>query len=57
LTRPGFQQSDGNARDPRKIVGWAASIRSTAREQFGHFIGTAIGKWSKVAKDVGAKAE
>jgi hypothetical protein len=57
LTRPGFQQSDGNARDPRKIVGWAASIRSTAREQFGHFIGSEIGKWSKVAKDVGAKAE
>jgi len=26
-------------------------------EQFGHFIGSEIGKWSKVAKDVGAKAE
>jgi tripartite-type tricarboxylate transporter receptor subunit TctC len=40
-----------------KLIGGGLDPVGGTPEQFGRFIGTEIGKWSKIAKDVGAKAE
>ena len=40
-----------------KLTGGGLDPVGGTPEQFGRFIGTEIGKWSKIAKDVGAKAE
>jgi tripartite-type tricarboxylate transporter receptor subunit TctC len=40
-----------------KLTGGGLDPVGGTPEQFGRFIGSEIGKWSKIAKDVGAKAE
>jgi tripartite-type tricarboxylate transporter receptor subunit TctC len=40
-----------------KLVGGGLEPVGGTPEQFGRFIGTEIAKWTKIAKDVGAKAE
>jgi tripartite-type tricarboxylate transporter receptor subunit TctC len=40
-----------------KLIGGGLDPVGGTPEQFGRFIGSEIGKWSKIAKDVGAKAE
>ena len=40
-----------------KLLGGGLDPVGGTPEQFGRFIGSEIGKWSKIAKDVGAKAE
>jgi tripartite-type tricarboxylate transporter receptor subunit TctC len=40
-----------------KLIGGGLDPVGGTPEQFGRFIGTEIDKWSKIAKDVGAKAE
>ena len=40
-----------------KLLGAGLEPVGGTPEQFGRFIGDEIGKWSKIAKDVGAKPE
>ncbi|MEO8752607.1 MAG: tripartite tricarboxylate transporter substrate binding protein [Casimicrobiaceae bacterium] len=40
-----------------KLIGGGLEPVGGTPEQFGRFIGSEIGKWTKIAKDVGAKAE
>ena len=40
-----------------KLVGGGLEPVGGTPEQFGSFIGSEIAKWTKIAKDVGAKAE
>jgi tripartite-type tricarboxylate transporter receptor subunit TctC len=40
-----------------KLIGGGLDPVGGTPEQFGRFIGSEIGKWAKIAKDVGAKAE
>jgi tripartite-type tricarboxylate transporter receptor subunit TctC len=40
-----------------KLIGGGLEPVGGTPEQFGRFIGTEIAKWTKIAKDVGAKAE
>jgi tripartite-type tricarboxylate transporter receptor subunit TctC len=40
-----------------KLMGAGLEPIGGSPEQFGRFIGDEIGKWSKIAKDVGAKPE
>ena len=40
-----------------KLVGGGLEPVGGTPEQFGRFIASEISKWTKIAKDVGAKAE
>jgi tripartite-type tricarboxylate transporter receptor subunit TctC len=40
-----------------KLIGGGLEAVGGTPEQFGRFIGTEIAQWTKIAKDVGAKAE
>ena len=55
MTRPGMR--DSRARRRERLQGDGLDPVGGTPEEFGRFIRSEIAKWSKIAKDVGAKAE